>query len=147
MKWAIYASFATVKNYIGHAFWAIAKSEWSLNIPGKKFSSSMYTFYIVWVKPEVTHCWQGSFPDDIIELGIHIHDGLCSCIVCLPSVRRSYSILLRCKILQGRGWFMTNSKKVKFCGSIGSFISILTTKIALFNHYNLTQSQWKTRKM
>lgn len=71
------------------------------HIPCEKLSGSMNAFDIVCVKPEVTHCWQGPFPDDIIELSIHVHDGFCSCIICLPSVWWCYVVLLHCKILQG----------------------------------------------
>jgi hypothetical protein len=60
----------------------------------------MNTLDIVGIKPETAHCRQGPFPDDVVELCIHIHDGSCSCIVCLPSISWSYIILLHCKILQ-----------------------------------------------
>jgi hypothetical protein len=91
----------------------------------------------------VTHCWQGPFPDDIIELSIHIHDGFRSCVVCLPTIRWSYITLLDCKILQGRSLLMTNSQ-VKCCGEIGSFISQLVRQVILNSQiYELKPPQRK----
>jgi hypothetical protein len=37
---------------------------------------------------------------NIVELCIKVTDGFCSCMVCLPSIRRIYITLLGCKILK-----------------------------------------------
>jgi hypothetical protein len=70
------------------------------DIPRAELPSRMNTLDIVCIKPKTTHCWQGPFPDDIVELRVKINDGFCSCIVCLPSIRRIYSTLFHRKILQ-----------------------------------------------
>lgn len=64
------------------------------NIPG-----CMNTFDIISIKPKLSHLYNRSFSNDVKKTVIDVYYCSSGCVVCLPSITRSYTILFCCKIL------------------------------------------------
>lgn len=69
------------------------------NSPRETLTTGMDALDVIRIEPETTHVGKRPFPDDGKELPVHIRDAPGRCIVRLPPVHWSHTVLLQRKIL------------------------------------------------